>query len=129
MSRGSILIVDDSEVTLEICREVLRRAGYDVAIITSPLQITPAIQEHRPHVILLDVRMPALSGEKAAQILSQYNFSRNITVLLHSSLSDEVLEKLVESTGVAGYVKKSTMGADLVQAIEPWVARAKLGIE
>lgn len=129
MSRGKILVVDDSEIVLEVAEMVLSEAGYDVATVASPFKLNPAIREHRPDVILLDVRMPALSGEKAAQILKQYNFSRHIPILLYSGLEEKELERLVGVTGAAGFIRKTDFGDGLAEAVEPWVARAKLGIE
>lgn len=129
MSRGKILVVDDSEIALEVAEMALAEAGYDVATVASAFKLTPAIREHRPDVILLDVRMPALSGEKAAQILKQYNFSRHIPILLYSSLEADELERLVGVTGASGFIRKDGFGEGLAKAVEPWVARVKLGIE
>ena len=118
MSRATLLVVDDNEVVLKIAKEQLEDAGFSVVTTMSPLRINPAIREHNPDLILLDVHMPILSGRRTAEILRQYKISKDIPILLLSSADDDELEKISQEFGLEGFVRKSDLGNDLVESIE-----------
>jgi CheY-like chemotaxis protein len=116
-----ILVVDDSEIVLDVVSLTLQDAGFEVSTVGSAFKLNAAIREFGPDLILLDVMMPALSGTKAAEILGQYKFSREIPILLHSDLESDELERLVAQTGVSGFVKKSAYSLDLVPQLKAWL--------
>ena len=126
MSKGKILIVDDSEIVLEAASIVLEDAGYEVFTESSPFKLNGAIKAHQPDLLLLDVQMPALSGERAAQILKQYKFTKEVPILLYSGLEEDELKRLVPITGASGYLRKRTLSEGLAEEVEPWMAKARL---
>jgi CheY-like chemotaxis protein len=117
---GSVLVVDDNEVVLAATRLFLEGAGFRVAVEQSAFQMSAAILNHRPDVILLDVRMPALNGDQAVTILKRYPFTRDIPVLLFSDLEEDELAQMVQATGAAGYVKKSAGSRRLIEEVRHW---------
>ena len=118
MSKATILVVDDNEVVLEVTKARLEDAGFAVAAVVSPLKINPAIREHEPDLILLDVYMPVLSGRRTAEILKQYNISKDIPILLFSGAEPDELEAMTQDLGLVGFVQKSAPAAELVEKIE-----------
>ncbi len=107
MSEGKVLIVDDNEVELGVLRIVLEAAEFEVSTLDSVFELSIAIKRDRPDVILLDVMMPALCGDRAAAILKQHGFSRDIPVILHSSKDAAELEAIATRVGVQGFVTKT----------------------
>lgn len=57
-----ILVVDDDETIRRSAAHLLRKAGYEVTLAEDGLEALGAIQESSPHIVLLDLRMPKLSG-------------------------------------------------------------------
>ncbi len=86
---------------------VLEAAGFEVATLDSVFELSIAIKRDRPDVILLDVMMPALAGDRAAAILKQHGFSRDIPVILHSSKDAAELAAIATRAGVQGFVSKT----------------------
>ena len=121
MPRPTILVVDDNDIVREITCQVLDDAGYHAVPLSSAFALTRAIRDHQPGLILLDVRMPALSGEKATQILRQRRFSRDIPILFFSELAEEELDRLVAETGASGHVRKQPGARGVVDAVSCWV--------
>ena len=121
MSLGTILIIDDSQIILEATKIVLEDAGYSTVIVSSPFKINAAIRETRPDLILLDVKMPVLSGTKTVQILKQYKLSKDIPILLHSELDASQLQQHVDETGASGFICKKPLGDGLVETLETWL--------
>ena len=107
MTEGKILVVDDNEIELRVLRIVLEAAGFEVALLDSVFELSLAIKRDRPDIILLDVMMPALRGDRAAAILKQHGFSRDIPVILHSSMDADELEKIATRAQVQGFVSKT----------------------
>ena len=63
IDNGSILIVDDSALAVELCSMILRAAGFlSVSATTSSLDVVALHRRHRYDVILLDLAMPMRGG-------------------------------------------------------------------
>ncbi|HEX7672095.1 MAG TPA: hypothetical protein VF395_21015, partial [Polyangiaceae bacterium] len=57
-------------------------------------------------VVVLDVRMPGLTGDKLASLISEEG-EQNRLVILHSTLPIDDLERLAKSCGAAGSIEKT----------------------
>jgi YesN/AraC family two-component response regulator len=62
--------------------------------------------EHKPHLIVLDILMPELSGHLTLKILKKIRTTQNIPVLMVSALSDVENLGLAVKTGTAGFISK-----------------------
>jgi DNA-binding response OmpR family regulator len=115
---AKILIIDDSNMVLLGARLVLQEAGHEVV---TNLGVTGAgglVIAEDPDLIVLDVNMPELSGDKLLRPLRQNPRTAGIKVLFHSSESVEHLEHLVATTGADGYVRKARRFCTLAPAVE-----------
>ncbi len=106
-SRAKILVVDDDPVILEIVREILERAGYHVDTRDQALGTAQWVLREQPDYVLLDVKMPALSGGELAQLLARKETKSGAAVVLHSSTDVDDLAALAHSTGALGAIKKN----------------------
>ncbi len=123
MSEGRVLVVDDNPIVLDVLRATLSAEGFEVETEESVFRMSAAIRRHEPELILLDVKMPALSGPRAASILQQHRYSQDIPVLFFSDLEVPDLERLAEEAGVAGFISKATEKEHLVAEIRRWIDR------
>lgn len=62
MSQARVLVVDDEVDMLENCRRLLGAEGYECHTLAEPLRFEERLREVRPHVLLLDLRMPGVDG-------------------------------------------------------------------
>lgn len=124
MAKGKVLVVDDDPITLEVVRERLERAGYDVVVRTEALGTSEFIFMNRPDVVLLDVRMPGLSGDKLAGILARRDITRNVAVILHSG-SSENLATLAKEAQALGAIAKTADEKKFMQEFEGLLAKRK----
>ncbi len=106
-SKGSVLVVDDDPILLEVTRARLERAGWQVFVRDHALGTAQWVAAHRPEIVLLDVGMPAVTGDTLAGILSRNGLDRDIGIILHSGLGAEELATLKDSTGVLGAIQKT----------------------
>lgn len=123
---GKVLVIDDSLTVLRSVREVLEAAGYVVHTINSPFGSTPEIRKFEPDVVLLDVAMPALSGDRVVEILRNNGILEqhsNTKILLFSSRSEDDLRLITKRCGAHGYVTKGADLDDLVEKLQVWMVR------
>lgn len=82
-----------------------------------------ACREHKPNMVLMDVRLPGLSGADAcAAVLREHPNLRVLMLSTHSN-PEEIYRAL--QAGASGYVLKSARREDLLHAIrEVWQGRS-----
>lgn len=99
-----ILVVDDDKEAVEIVRETLQWDGYQVAVATSGEEALDKMNTWGPHLVLLDIGMPGLSG---LDVLDSLRKSRSyISVLFVSghSRTEDVVRGL--DSGADDYITK-----------------------
>jgi putative two-component system response regulator len=66
-----ILVLDDEETNLRLLRRILEKAGYGpIETLVSGCDIEKVVEEFKPHLMLLDLHMPAPDGFEVLQMLS-----------------------------------------------------------
>lgn len=107
MDHRRILLIDDSEITLAMEKAVLEARGYDVRATTTLLEFEKLLADFKPHVILTDINMPEARGTDICRTLKNEYNTRDIPIVLFSSLKDDELERLAAQVGADGYLSKS----------------------
>jgi PleD family two-component response regulator len=102
-----ILLIDDSEITLEMERSVLQARGYDVRATSTLIEFERVLDEFKPHLILTDIHMPEVQGTDICRTLKNEFNTQDIPIVLFSSLNDEELSALAEQVGADGYLSKA----------------------
>jgi len=110
-----VLHVDDDEPTLRTVARHLEASGFVVFSTTSPF-IAPIIQKERPDVIVMDVDMPLLSGDRIVSIIRGNEFS-TIPVIYFSGKPENILAGIAAKTQPATFTTKEKGLPALVQKI------------
>jgi DNA-binding response OmpR family regulator len=85
-----ILVADDDPVIREVWAEALDRAGYRTVQARDGREALRLIPKVLPDLMILDLRMPGLSGNEVLQQIRQKSDLSRIPVLISSGFSDEV---------------------------------------
>lgn len=113
-TKKTILVFDDSPMTLELTRAALEAAGYSVAI----AETLETFEQHRgaldPDLILVDVQMPEAFGDDVVLTLREGHGVR-VPILLVSSLEESELATRAERSRAAGYIQKTAGMRELVR--------------
>jgi len=106
MPRGTVLLVDDKHIMVEVGDQMLVDMGYTCLAAQSGQEAIEIYKEHlgRIDLVLLDMILPGMGGEKIFDSLKKID--PRVRVLLTSGygITDEVKELL--SRGCSGYVQK-----------------------
>ena len=121
--RVKVLIVDDDPVVLEIVQGWLLDAGYLVSVRDQALGTAQWVAREKPDFVLLDVKMPALSGGELTQLIRRNQSTSGTAVILHSSQDSDTLAALAKSTGALGALQKTSSSKLFLAGFERLVAR------
>ncbi|WP_242338249.1 MULTISPECIES: response regulator [Anaeromyxobacter] len=110
MSRARILVVDDDEMHLVCTKELLEAEGYEVLVHVGAFGATQQVLLNAPDLVLVDVNMPALSGEGLVAVLRGREKTRGVRILLHSSNDEQALRKVAARLAIDGWVPKGDPG-------------------
>ncbi|MFF0767592.1 response regulator [Nonomuraea wenchangensis] len=112
-----VLVVDDDAMVRAGLSMILGGVD-DIAIVgeaADGAEVPPLVAEHRPDVVLMDIRMPAVDGLTATEALRATAAPPEVVVLTTFHADAQVLRAL--RAGAAGFLLKDIAPADLVQAI------------
>jgi two-component system, cell cycle response regulator DivK len=101
-----VLIVDDDERNVRLARDILERDGLRTLSASTAAEAVALALEHRPDVILLDLRLPDLDGPEVRRRLADDGRTAAIPVVAWSALPEQDVGAWVGRTGFAGYLEK-----------------------
>jgi DNA-binding NarL/FixJ family response regulator len=113
-----VLLVDDDALVRRGLRLLLSGAP-DIEVVGEADDgrgVLPAVDRHRPDVVLMDIRMPQLDGIAATRLLRAQPAPPAVIVLTTFDADELVLRAL--QAGAAGFLLKDTPPAEIVRAIE-----------
>lgn len=122
MDKQKILVVDDSEVVLELARDALEGAGYEVFTATNGIEANNHIfSGDKLDLIIFDVMLPFLDGDKKTKLLREKEIGRHIPILLISSKSEPELTWLSEEAGADGFIHKPFTNEGIVASVRQYL--------
>jgi len=118
--RPRILIVDDDLDLLELLKDALHEE-YDVDVASTALDAATRLAAFQPDVILLDIRLPDLSGLQVCRHFQSYKKARNVPILTMSAYGGEIDPHEVRLSGADDFLPKPLRLAELKQRIHAMV--------
>ncbi|NYE03062.1 response regulator NasT [Kineosphaera limosa] len=115
-----VVAEDEALIRLDLA-EMLEEAGYEV-VGQAPdgQQAVELVREHKPDLVVMDVKMPVLDGISAAEIVGSEHLA---PVVMLTAFSDKTLVERARDAGVMAYVVKPFTIDDLRPAID--IARSR----
>lgn len=107
MSQLKVLIVEDDATIQEMYGFKLERAGYATARASDGVQGLKTAQTFTPDVILLDLRMPHMSGDQMLQKLRAEDWGKAIRVIILTNISRSEAPSVLRFLNVDRYIVKA----------------------
>jgi two-component system, response regulator PdtaR len=119
-ARRVVVAEDEALIRLDLS-EMLAEEGYDVVGQAADGEAAIALaEEHRPDLVVLDVKMPKLDGISAAERIAR---QRIAPVVILTAFSQRELVERARDAGAMAYLVKPFGKNDLVPAIEMAMSR------
>jgi len=127
-TKGRILIIDDDGASLSVATEVLSARGYTVFPESEWAEVNRVLfREGDIDLVLVDLTMPALRGDRLVPILRRYTGART-PIVLYSGQPEDELRSAAERCGATGYLQKGRVaGFQLADAVAAHLAAARRG--
>ncbi len=119
---GKIILVDDSQVILDLVRDTLEHEGYECIAVTNPFGFSNLLRREQPSLALVDVTMPALLGTQLVEV-AQRAGGHNCHIVLFSDRPEPELAQLAAKCGPAGYIRKDGDMRKLVQSVKTYLRK------
>jgi two-component system response regulator EvgA len=122
----SILLIDDAKTIVAALKEFLSRHDYQVVAPMSFVEIneltadhfaevSQLLKEHSPSVVILDLSIPALSGEQIAYFLKRYYDG---PIVIFSGRPEAERSEAAKRLGAFDHVSKEASLEELLSAVD-----------
>lgn len=117
LERLRVVVADDDARLLEMLSGLLDDLGYEVtAAVPDGRAAVDRCLRDRPDVVLLDQRMPVMSGIEAAEQLHRY--APGLPVVILSAYDDAGLQDAARDAGAVSYLVKGCTASEISEAID-----------
>lgn len=117
-----VLLIDDDKVLLARTKDYLEAKGYAVVTTSNVFAVPSLVGAQRPDLVVLDIRMPALSGSTAASTLLRLY---SVPILFYSAVDEEEGQAMAREHRGSVFVSKAHGLRRLHQEMERVVASVR----
>lgn len=111
----SVLVVEDSEVNMEIVRVILTRIGYDVLEAYDGQSAYDMALVQQPDIVLMDYHLPGITGLDVVHLFKDHDDLRHIPIV--ALTADIYAEQEFLDAGCVDYISKPIRKTMLTRVI------------
>ena len=122
---AKLLIVDDDPAMLTLLQSLLQPWGFRVQTLSEPQHFWQVLERFVPDLVLLDVKMPEISGFDLCRVLRNAPRWQEMPVLFMSGYADAGTIQQVFSVGADDYIRKPIVAPELIARVLSWLERSR----
>jgi CheY-like chemotaxis protein len=111
----NILIVEDNVHLREVLAKIIQHHGYEISEASSGSQAIETAKSVKPHLILLDLDLPDMTGMEAARAIRRNNKTAHIPIVVCSASMGVEFKEAAARAGAVDYLIKP-ISADVIKA-------------
>jgi two-component system, cell cycle response regulator DivK len=123
MAGELILIVEDNDKNRKLVRDVLTFKRYEVIEAETGEEGVRLARERRPHLVLMDIRLPGIDGVEALRRLRADETTREIPVMAMTASVMSADRQKIMAAGFGTYQSKPINVTDFIAAVAHLLAR------
>jgi len=116
-----VLIVDDEPDLLKVAGFRLKSTGYDVVTAVDGEEAVSLIRKEPPDLVLLDLRLPKMSGSDVCRWIKTDDKLKAIPVILFTASGLDRIEDRVKEAAADDYLIKPFDGKELVEKVKKFI--------
>lgn len=116
-----IMVVDDEADICFFMKQFFEKRNFEVSFALNGLEALPIVEREKPHVILLDIKMPGMSGLDILPYIK--NISPKTKVIIVSKFDDPEKMNSAKNNGADGYFTKPVVLDDLLDRVNSICAK------
>jgi CheY-like chemotaxis protein len=114
--KAKILIVDDERVQCLAIQRYLSKTGYEAIYATNREEALRMVQEEKPDIAILDIRMPQMSGFQVLERIRELR--KDMPVILSTAADDKRIQELLQRSEIQAVCDKPVDLKALAEAID-----------
>jgi two-component system alkaline phosphatase synthesis response regulator PhoP len=122
----TILVVDDEPQIVQLVRDYLERAGFEVLVARDGPAAFESAARHHPDLVVLDLGLPGLDG---LDVTRRLRATSAIPIVMLTARSDETDTLIGLELGADDYVTKPFSPRELVARVRAVLRRAEVAAE
>ena len=99
-----ILVVDDEHEVCDMLKKFLTKRGHEVYTALNGEDSLSVVKEERPHIVLLDIRMPKMNGIECLKHIKEID--KEVGVIMITAVKEEEIGKQAMELGAFDYITK-----------------------
>ncbi len=118
MGEVEILVVDDEADTLNLAKIILETEGYKIQTASNGQVTFKKIDQQKPDLILLDIRLPDIDGYEICRKLKGRSETETIPIVMFSASSGESAKERAFEAGADDFLGKPFAMAQLLGVVK-----------
>lgn len=114
---SKVLIIEDEPSIANIYKLKLSSVGYKVEIIFDGSDALVAVKNYQPDIILLDLMLPGMSGEKVLESIRNNPNNRTVPVVIITNVSKAEAPRTLWHLGINDYIVKASYTPAMVLTV------------
>jgi two-component system cell cycle response regulator DivK len=116
-----ILIVEDNQLSLTLLNDFLKVKGYEILKTSDGWEAINLARDKQPDLILMDIKLPEISGFDVTRLLKQDDQTKNIPIIAVTAFATPGDETMALESGCDGYITKPVILDNLLRTIESFL--------
>ena len=121
-SDTKILVVDDSDIQMDIVSAIVKQYGIDCDLASSGEEALLKAKSNAYDLILMDIHMSSMNGIEVSRKIRSMENNSNRTVPILALTAQEINENLWKAMNINGCITKPVGSAALFDALQPWLS-------
>jgi len=117
-NRKRILIVEDHDLSVMLLSDFLEVHGYEILKTGHGLEAIKLARDNKPDLILMDIRLPDLSGLDVTRVLKQDDQTKYIPVIAVTAFAMSGDKAKALGSGCDAYISKPVILYDLLRMVD-----------
>jgi two-component system, chemotaxis family, response regulator PixG len=121
-----VVCIDDSPTVLDTIQRYLGTDRFEVATVEDPMASLSALFDMKPDLILMDVSMPGIDGNRLCQILKRSSVFTNVPIIMVSGNTGMLDKEKAKAAGATDYLTKPFTREELLNLVEQHLAPVRV---
>ncbi|AFZ48513.1 response regulator receiver protein [Cyanobacterium stanieri PCC 7202] len=112
-----IISIDDSPTMLATIKDYLNDDKFEVLTVENPMESLSYLFESKPDLILMDLSMPRINGNRLSQILKSSSIFKNVPIVIISGNKNMLDKEKMDAIGAKDFLAKPFSREDLLKVV------------
>ena len=119
--KKKVLIVEDNILNMKLFSDLLQAYGYETLQDADGSDVLELARKDRPDLILMDIKLPDISGLELTKSLKADQDLQNIPVVAVTAYAMSSDEERMKDSGCDGYIAKPISISSFVAMVEEFL--------